>query len=494
MTAPTPSDRDVIPTDVIDRITDGVVALDTDLRYRYLNRQAERLLGVDASDVIGARAWECNSALATFIGQRHVETALSDQDEHSVEHHSPTLNTWFQIRIYPDEEGVTLYFADITSQRAGEESLRSMYRITADPDLPLDDKLQQLLDLGRDYLDLPYGFVTRISDDVQRIVQEVGDHPEIQRDDTCPLSKAYCRKTIEQEGLLTVQNAPAEGWLDDPAYKRSELDTYIGSRVLVEGELYGTFCFADADPRPRPFTEQERTFVELMTLWTRYELEQQHHRTQLKRQNEWLDEFASVLSHDLRNPLNVAQGQTIIAHDKTDPQSPARRHLRKVRKALDRMETIARDTLVLARREETVSETEPIDIASFATRCWEMVNTEEAFLDIQDAFTLYGDADRLTYVFENLFRNALDHGSDQVRVRVGQADDNTFYVEDDGPGIPADQRESIFTPGYSSSQDGSGLGLSIVKEIAEAHDWTVRTTEGTDGGARFEFTNVEIAD
>ncbi len=494
MTDPTSFDRDVIPTNVIDRITDGVVALDPDLRYRYLNRQAERLLEVDADDVVGTRAWDHAPILAEFINQQHVEAALSEQEVHSVEHHSSTLNKWFQIRVYPDDEGVTLYFADITPQKEEEESLRSMYRITADPDLSLKEKLQQLLDLGRDYLDLPYGFLTRISGDVQRIVQEVGDHPQIQRGDTCPLSKAYCRETIKQESLLTIQNAPADGWGDDPAYEWSGLDTYIGSQVLVEGDLYGTFCFADAEARSHPFTERERTFVELMTLWTRYELEQRNHQKQLERQNEWLDEFASVLSHDLRNPLNVAQGQTIIAHEKADPDTPARRHLRKVKKALDRMETIARDTLVLARRNETVSETEPINIADLTDQCWEMVNTKDASLEIEDAFTLHGDPDRLTHVFENLFRNALDHGGDQVRVRVGQADDNTFYVEDDGSGIPADERESIFAPGHSSSQDGSGLGLSIVKQIAEAHDWAVRTTEGTDGGARFEFTNVEIAD
>lgn len=72
--------------------------------------------------------------------------------------------------------------------------------------------------------------------------------------------------------------------------------------------------------------------------------------------------------------------------------------------------------------------------------------------------------------------------------------DGGFYVEDDGPGIAEDEREQVFEAGYSSSHHGTGFGLSIVQEIVEAHDWDIRVTDSSDGGARFEITGVEYVD
>ncbi len=492
MTDGSPGAPRVGPEQVLDRITDGIVALDSNLRYTYVNQRAELILGTSSNDLLGKYAWKDAPELVEMIAEQQVEEALSARQRRVLDTYHSNLERWFEVHVHPDETGVTLYFNDVTDRKGEETSLRSMYRITADRDASLDQKLDQLLLLGREYLDLSYGFLTRISGDVQEIIQESGNHPTIQSGIRCPLSEAYCRKTIQRDSLLAVQNAPKEGWEGDPAYEQHELGAYIGAKVIVEGDLYGTFCFADAEPRERPFTERERSVVELMTLWTSYELEQDQTQKQLERQNEWLDEFASVLSHDLRNPLNVAQGHTVLTQEKLDDDAPGRLHLRKVEKALDRMEAITRDTLALARRDETAPEKEPIEIDNLAEQCWEMVDTQEASLSVEDPFMLRGDSDQLQHIFENLFRNAVEHGGDHVTLRVGRAGDDAFYVEDDGPGIPTEERESIFKPGYSSAEDGSGLGLNIVQQIAEAHDWAVRATAGTEGGARFEFANVEM--
>lgn len=74
---------------------------------------------------------------------------------------------------------------------------------------------------------------------------------------------------------------------------------------------------------------------------------------------------------------------------------------------------------------------------------------------------------------------------------VGDLDDG-FFVEDDGLGIPEDEREDVFDTGYSASPGGTGVGLNIVRQVAEAHDWDVDVGERTHGGARFEIKNVEL--
>ncbi len=209
---------------------------------------------------------------------------------------------------------------------------------------------------------------------------------------------------------------------------------------------------------------------------------------QLTRQNERLEEFANVVSHDLRNPLNVADGRLELAREECDSE-----HLDRVAQAHDRMEVLIDDLLTLAREGAVVTDPEPVDLDAVLEACWANVATSEATLRADLDRTVRADESRLKQLFENLVRNAVEHGGTGVTVTVGELP-NGFYVEDTGPGIPADEREDVFDTGYSTSQDGTGFGLSIVEQVAKAHGWDVRATDGADGGARFEIFGVECVD
>jgi signal transduction histidine kinase len=102
------------------------------------------------------------------------------------------------------------------------------------------------------------------------------------------------------------------------------------------------------------------------------------------------------------------------------------------------------------------------------------------------------DRFQVMQLLENLYSNAVEHGGENVTVTVGELSDG-FYVEDDACGIPEPERESVFEVGYSTSSNGTGLGLAIVKRAAESHDWNLRVTDGPEGGARFEVTDVEFS-
>lgn len=211
---------------------------------------------------------------------------------------------------------------------------------------------------------------------------------------------------------------------------------------------------------------------------------------ELKRQNERLDRFASVVSHDLRNPLNVASGRLELAQQECDSE-----HLDDVAGAHGRMETLIDDVLTLARQGESVDEPEPVALANTINRCWQTIETVNARLVVETEQTIQADPDRLKQLLENLFRNAIDHADDDVSVTVGGLDDsNGFYIADDGPGISPGERDEVFDAGYSTADEGTGLGLNIVQEIAETHEWDIRVIDGEAGGARFEISGVEIAD
>jgi len=208
-----------------------------------------------------------------------------------------------------------------------------------------------------------------------------------------------------------------------------------------------------------------------------------YHETELERQNEQLDQFASVVSHDLRNPLNVASGRVELARETGDLE-----HLDHVVDALDRMERIVSDVLALARDGKTIDDPDSVSLDSVARAAWTQVETGEAELVVESDRTLRADRDRFQRLLENLFRNAVEHNETPVTVTVG-SDGDGFYVVDDGKGIPADKREEVFEHGYSEREDGTGFGLAIVRSIAEAHGWTVTAAE-SDTGARFEFTTA----
>lgn len=205
---------------------------------------------------------------------------------------------------------------------------------------------------------------------------------------------------------------------------------------------------------------------------------------ELHRQNERLEEFASVVSHDLRNPLSVAEGNLELAQTECDSE-----RLETVQQALQRMEALIEDLLNLARGNEGISDLEPVDLHTMGADCWETVETKDATLHTETEQTILADASRLRQLIENLMGNAIDHGGEAVTITIGELE-NGFYIEDDGPGIPDAETADIFRAGYSTDETGTGFGLSIVETVVDAHDWNIHLTESSTGGARFEITNV----
>jgi len=236
------------------------------------------------------------------------------------------------------------------------------------------------------------------------------------------------------------------------------------------------------------FNEDDRELAELLVAHTEAALDRVAREGDLRRQNERLEEFASVVSHDLRNPLNVAKGHVQIVAEDTDSE-----HLDVAEDALDRMERLIEDLLTLAREGREDTETVPVSLADLCRNCWATVQTDDAALVVDADRTIMADSSRLRQLVENLIRNAIEHAGHDVTVTIEMCEDG-FAVEDDGPGIPVEERESVFDSGFTTSRDGTGVGLSIVQEVADAHGWSLELTESEAGGARFEITGVEFVD
>jgi PAS domain S-box-containing protein len=647
---------------LLETVQDGIFFLTVEkpesryvFRFERLGQAYEALTGITTGDVRGKTPTEVfGDELGAELHANYRRCAeardpISYQEEVPVE----TEARFWQTNLAPvitdgtvtEIIGIT---RDVTDRVQREETFRRIYEIGADADLKFDEKVRQLLEVGREYLDLPYGFFTRIDEDTQEIVVTLGDHGRLQPGETASLDESYCRKTVESDGLVAMENSRRELGETDPAYERFELGCYVGTKVRVGADLYGTFCFGALEARSRSFTPHERKLVKLLGQWAGHELERAQfedrlrglHRVSrellaaetadevarisieagrdifdmpmgtcweynaerdvlrllaasedalgttgetptfergdelvwesfdsgeirmyadlnekaktynpqmdlrseihipcgekgvsifsstesrafddidieslrllqtlvheamiavereeslvarsetLQRQKEQLDEFAKVVSHDLRSPLSIAKGRAKLLAEESESE-----HLRPIVESLTRMEEIISDTLTLARQGQVVADQAPVELVDLVGACWKSVSTEEATIEINDEPTIQGDQSRLRHVFENLFRNAIEHGGPDVTVSVGQLGEYGIYVEDTGPGIPQDDRDAVFEPGHTSTNEGTGFGLTIIKRIAEAHGWTVELAQGTDGGARFEFTDVTI--
>ena len=265
----------------------------------------------------------------------------------------------------------------------------------------------------------------------------------------------------------------------------SDLDVESSTDTLLSLPVGDHGVLTIGESEPATFDDSAVQLAKVLASNAETALDRIDREIELERRNERLDQFAGIVSHDLRNPLNVISGHVDLA----EVEEP---HRSAIAVSLDRMRSIIDDVLALAREGRVVDDPRPTNLRRVVELAWARVETGGATLSVETDVDVVADEERLQRLLENLIRNAIQHGSGGVAIRVGDVDGG-FFVEDDGPGVSRDARESVFRTGFTTDEEGTGLGLAIVAEIVEAHGWTIALEEGRDGGARFVVTGVERA-
>jgi signal transduction histidine kinase len=210
--------------------------------------------------------------------------------------------------------------------------------------------------------------------------------------------------------------------------------------------------------------------------------------------------FVADASHELRTPLTVVAGQLEVLAAERDPSADdVRRVERLVQAEIARIARLVDDLLLLAKTEQApFLQSQPIDVKAFVNELWDgmtLLAHRRFELSPVPGGTLRADPDRLAQALRNLVGNAITHtappdGLVRLRLETASGGRLRFLVEDDGPGIPADQRERVFARFHRTddardrASGGTGLGLAIVRAIAEAHGGRVSAGESAEGGAR----------
>ncbi|MDY6818082.1 MAG: PAS domain S-box protein [Halobacteriales archaeon] len=451
---------------ILENSFDRVVILDEDGTYQFVAPSMERIMGYTPEELEGKSSQEFihpdDRERVTSVFQ---EVLANPDDVYTMEYRVRNKDgswQWVKSRERnlldePEIEGVLVNSQDITERRTREQQLQETNQRleailnTVDAGIFLKDtngRYQLFNDTARQ----THG----ITDDEEVIGRTARDlFPE----ETADQIEAHDRCVFEE-----AEPIRREETFHDDGESRTHLT--IKSPIFDEdGDITG-LCAVSTDITDRVQTREE-----------------------LQRQNERLDNFVSVVSHDLRNPLNVAKGRLDLLEAECSSE-----HLPPIRSAIARMAAIVGDTLELARQGQTIDTIESVALPELLDACWMTVENPDAELSIEEELIVRADPERLRSVFENLFANAVTHGGETVQVRVGRIENDGFYIADDGPGIPEDKRGMVFDPGHSTAEDGTGFGLAIVNEIVEAHGWEISIEESEEGGVRFEITGVEVID
>ncbi len=258
-----------------------------------------------------------------------------------------------------------------------------------------------------------------------------------------------------------------------------------GSMIVVPLDEYGVLTLGSPEPQDIADSDAEiaRIFgANLEAAIGRIErleaLKDREHR--LERQNEKLQRLSGMVAHEFRNPLNVVSGHLEMVEGAPGDD----RHVDAARRATERMDRLTSSLLELVREEEP--DPESVSVERVATAVFDEVAPEGAELSVVDDVTIAADPARLRTVLENVVGNAVRHGGESVHVRVGALSEGGFYVADDGTGFDGGP-EDPFGYEVTSGDEGAGLGLAIVRDIAMAHEWRVGARESNAGGARVEF-------
>ncbi|MEZ3117218.1 ATP-binding protein [Halobaculum sp. MBLA0147] len=370
--------------------------------------------------------------------------------------------------------------ADVTIEKQQEHQLETLHQFThaitvADS---VEGICRRTVEASRAAFGFSASLVSLVSED-RLVPQATTEDLSSEEFSEIPVNEGIAGRTYRTgESMIVNDTTVEERVYDDPPY-RSLLSVPIGDHGNLQA----------AAERPGAFDATDRELAETLAQYTENALDLLESRKDLKYQNNRLEKFASVVSHDLRNPLNVASGRIELAQRECGSD-----HLAAAEEAINRSQQLIDDLLTLTNSESDHSES-TVFLETIAKQVWTTIDGPEAILDIQTGVNVTATESRLRQLIANLFGNAVKHGGPAVTVTVEtvRSDDKPvgFAVTDDGSGLQTDEYDHVFDHGYTTADSGTGLGLAIVSDVASEHGWEVSMMESAAGGVRVEVTGVE---
>ncbi len=476
---------------LIESVGIGVGVYDDSGRYMYVNPRYAGMLGTEPDELIGKPIWELNNEFDTDRfeqywdsfggGETRIAETVHRYEGAAVDVQTVTtrvdfdgkqynLGTIQDISVRKQHETQLSQLHEVTGALIAAESPREIAEMTV-------NTAEEILGYDRNII---RGVTESGRLEPMAATDEAKAHNDTDRsyriDDDSPAARAYrAGKPILIDDAAEIDDEHDRG----PAGSVMYLPIGEYAVLSIANDAVASFDCTDVD------------LASILASTAETALRRLENERDLERQNERLEAFVDVLSHDIPNHLNVASARLELAREQGELS-----HLDYISTAHDRIEALISDMRMLVDHGKQIESTEWLRFRDELQLCWAncIDDTDAATLEIDSEGYLRADKSRFRQLLENLLWNAFEHAGENPTVRVGLLEDG-FFIEDDGPGIPESEREKVLSPGFTTageSGDHFGFGLAIVREIARAHDWEIIITSAKKGGARFEFAGVEL--
>ncbi len=518
---------------LIENTTDAVWAVDRDLRFIYFNSVFQMLhVRRTGREVrIGAKI-QPDRVNATFENElsfivKALEGTKCSQEVRFYIGSRMYVMDNSATPIWNEEEevtGVSVFSRNITEQHQERERVYN-YQIglrllndLAVKSLPTTKLLEHALQAICDYLEMPVGIISEIKEDTYEVKYQADKHGMLKGvTGKKPLANTYSYQTFNSRSVLLFHEKSESNYAGHPCCDGPEaVQSYLGAPIKVDDEYFGTVEFLSPKRRKAMFGDHEGEFMKLFANWLGSVMTKESAYRSLERAKESAEEasiakadFLSMMSHEVRTPLNGIIGTTHLLLKKNPPPEQLQK-LSILKKSSDHLLAIVTDILDFAKIEEgkILLENAEFNLRELldAIRVnYETLTEEKGIqlrLDCDDKLNAnyWGDQVRLNQIFHNLVNNAIkftEQGEVAITCRrldkVNNYDHILFEISDTGIGISKENLEEIF--GVFSQADksitrrfgGSGLGLSITKRLLELMDSKIEVDSERGVGTVFRF-------
>jgi PAS domain S-box-containing protein len=433
-----------------------VALLETDGTVQHINDTALEYVEADREDIVDESFWETpwwtkdtTADLKTWIDL----AADGEYVEYEVDHAMSDRNV-FTV------EGT---FRPVTNDKGAVVSLIASAR-----DITERKQREAELEKVRDQMEFALARTRSVIWELDHETGEIVSYP-----DHCPVLDGSVETIEEFTNRVYDEDRPVVSEAVESVFETRESET-IEFRTIPDVETE----WVEAQIQPVFDDGSVSRSIGVCKDITDYKRRQQ----QLERQNERFDELASVVSHDLQTPIQTIEGRLELAAETGETA-----HIEDAVDSVGRLNELREDLVTMLRAKEIVGEMEEVDIGDLAESAWETVDSSDgSTLEIVETVRMECDSGATRRLLQNLFSNSVEHAECSTTIHVGSLGEG-FYVEDDGPGIDPEDREKVFTPGFSTKSGGSGMGMASVRQIVEEHGWEIDIVEPeTLDGVRFE--------